>query len=158
MLRFQSAGVIRADLKRARSDRVAARSGAITAELQSVGRAAGTQTRVRGRPKWAALLIAAILLGVLLAASLKLITGRGTAIESIAVLPFVNASADPNLEYLADGIAEGLINSLSQLPNLAVISRTAVFRYKGKEVDPQAIGRARPESSGRPDESPDAAR
>ena len=77
----------------------------------------------------------------MLAASLKLITGRGTAIESIAVLPFVNASADPNLEYLADGIAEGLINSLSQLPNLAVISRTAVFRYKGKEVDPQAIGR-----------------
>ena len=140
-LRYQSAGELRADLKRARRDTDAARSGAITAELQSVGRAAGTQTRVRGRPKWAALLIAAILLGVLLAASLKLITGRGTAIESIAVLPFVNASADPNLEYLADGIAEGLINSLSQLPNLAVISRTAVFRYKGKEVDPQAIGR-----------------
>ena len=140
-LRYQSAGELRAELKRARRDTDAARSGAITAELQSVGRAAGTQTRVRGRPKWAALLIAAILLGVLLAASLKLITGRGTAIESIAVLPFVNASADPNLEYLADGIAEGLINSLSQLPNLAVISRTAVFRYKGKEVDPQAIGR-----------------
>ena len=140
-LRYQSASDLRADLKRARRDTDAARSGAITAETPSVRGAADTQTRVRGRPKWAALLIAALLLGVLLAASVKLITGRSTAIESIAVLPFVNASADPNLEYLADGIAEGLISSLSQLPNLAVISRSAVFRYKGKEVDPQAVGR-----------------
>ena len=140
-LRYQSASDLRADLKRARRDTDAARSGAITAETPSVRGAADTQTRVRGRPKWAALLVAALLLGVLLAASVKLITGRSTAIESIAVLPFVNASADPNLEYLADGIAEGLISSLSQLPNLAVISRSAVFRYKGKEVDPQAVGR-----------------
>ena len=67
--------------------------------------------------------------------------GDRTAVESIAVMPFVNAGADPNLEYLADGIAESLINSLSQLPNLTVMSRSAVFRYKGKEVDPQAVGR-----------------
>jgi eukaryotic-like serine/threonine-protein kinase len=140
-LRYQSAGDLRADLKRARRDTDAARSGAITAETPSVRGAADTQARVRGRRKWAAVLVAALLLGVLLAVSVKLITGRGTAIESIAVLPFVNASADPNLEYLADGIAEGLISSLSQLPNLAVISRSAVFRYKGKEVDPQAVGR-----------------
>jgi eukaryotic-like serine/threonine-protein kinase len=140
-LRYQSAGELRADLKRAHRDTDAARSGAITAEPQSIGRAVETRTRVRGLPKWAALMIAALLLGVLLAGSLSLITGRGTALESIAVLPVVNASADPNLEYLADGIAEGLINSLSQLPNLAVISRSAVFRYKGKEVDPQAVGR-----------------
>ena len=140
-LRYQSAGELRADLKRVRRDTDVARSGAITAETQSARRAADTQARVRGRPTWTALLIAALLLGVLGAASLKLITARRAAIESIAVLPFVNASADPNLEYLADGIAEGLINSLSQLPNLAVISRSAVFRYKDKEVDPQAVGR-----------------
>ena len=57
------------------------------------------------------------------------------------MLPFVNAGADANLEYLADGIAESLISSLSQLPNVTVMSRSAVFRYKGKEVDPQAVGR-----------------
>ena len=140
-LRYQSASDLRADLKRARRDTDAARSGAITAETPSVRGAEETRTRVRGWPKWAALLIGVLLLGVLIAASVKLITRRSTAIESIAVLPFVNASADPNLEYLADGIAEGLISSLSQLPNLAVISRSAVFRYKGKEVDPQAVGR-----------------
>jgi TolB-like protein/Tfp pilus assembly protein PilF/predicted Ser/Thr protein kinase len=140
-LRYQSASDLRADLTRARRDSDAGRSGAITAETPSVRGAADTERRFPGRPIWAALLVAALLLGVLLAASVKLITGRGTAIQSIAVLPFVNASADPNLEYLADGIAEGLINSLSQVPDLAVVSRSAVFRYKGKEVDPQAVGR-----------------
>jgi serine/threonine-protein kinase len=64
-----------------------------------------------------------------------------TPIESIAVLPFVNADADPNTEYLSDGITEGLINSLSQLPNLKMIASSSVFRYKGKPVDPQTVGR-----------------
>lgn len=59
---------------------------------------------------------------------------------SLAVLPFVNASEDPNAEYLSDGIAETIINSLSQLSQLRVMSRSAVFRYKGKEADVQAIG------------------
>jgi serine/threonine protein kinase len=63
------------------------------------------------------------------------------AITSIAVLPFVNASADPNMEYLSDGLAESLINSLSQLPKLRVVPRSTVFRYKGREVDPQTVGR-----------------
>jgi serine/threonine-protein kinase len=63
------------------------------------------------------------------------------AITSIAVLPFVNASADPNMEYLSDGLAESLINSLSQLPKLRVVPRSTVFRYKGKDVDPQTVGR-----------------
>jgi TolB-like protein/DNA-binding winged helix-turn-helix (wHTH) protein len=62
-------------------------------------------------------------------------------IHSVAILPFVNASADPNAEYLSDGITESLINSLSQLSELKVIARTTAFRYKGKETDPQAIGR-----------------
>jgi hypothetical protein len=46
----------------------------------------------------------------------------------------VNANADPNSEYLSDGITESLINSLSQLPNLKVMSRDSAFRYKGKVV------------------------
>jgi TolB-like protein/Tfp pilus assembly protein PilF len=60
--------------------------------------------------------------------------------NSIAVLPFVNASGDPNMEYLSDGMTESLINSLSQLPNFAVKARSTVFRYKGKEADPQTVG------------------
>jgi TolB-like protein/DNA-binding winged helix-turn-helix (wHTH) protein/Flp pilus assembly protein TadD len=68
--------------------------------------------------------------------------GRGgETIDSLAVLPFVNANADLNTEYLSDGITESLINSLSQLPNLKVMSRDSAFRFKGKETDPQTVGR-----------------
>ena len=62
----------------------------------------------------------------------------GGAINSIAVLPFANA--DPNTEYLSDGITESLINSLSQLSQLKVIARTTAFRYKGRDADSRTIG------------------
>jgi eukaryotic-like serine/threonine-protein kinase len=61
--------------------------------------------------------------------------------DAIAVLPFQNASGDPDSEYLSDGIAEALINSLSQLGRLRVLARGTVFRYKGQTGDPQKIGR-----------------
>jgi len=61
-------------------------------------------------------------------------------IDSIAILPFENATQDPNTEYLSDGITESLINDLSQLPNLKVMSKGSVFRYKGKEQDAHTIG------------------
>jgi eukaryotic-like serine/threonine-protein kinase len=67
--------------------------------------------------------------------------GRGQRIDSLAVLPFANASADPESEYLSDGITETLINKLSQLPDVRVISRASVFRYKGKDADPATIAR-----------------
>jgi serine/threonine protein kinase/tetratricopeptide (TPR) repeat protein len=63
------------------------------------------------------------------------------SIDSIAVLPFYNADPDPETEYFSDGITESTINSLSQLPHLAVIAGSSVFRYKGQEVDPQTVGR-----------------
>jgi serine/threonine-protein kinase len=61
-------------------------------------------------------------------------------IESIAVMPFVNESGNADTEYLSDGMTESLINGLSQLPKLAVKARSSVFRYKGKQVEPQQIG------------------
>jgi len=64
-----------------------------------------------------------------------------TAIGSIAVLPLVNVNADPEMDYLADGITDNVIERLSQLPNLKVMSHTAVFHYKGRETDIPAIGR-----------------
>jgi serine/threonine protein kinase/Flp pilus assembly protein TadD len=63
------------------------------------------------------------------------------SIDSLAVLPLLNASTDPNMEYLSDGITESIINSLSQLPRLRVAPRSAVFRYRGLEIDPQRVGR-----------------
>jgi serine/threonine-protein kinase len=67
--------------------------------------------------------------------------GKRRGIDSLAVLPFANASPTPDTDYLSDGITESLIDSLSQLPNLKVMSRSAVFRYKGKETDPRTVGR-----------------
>lgn len=61
---------------------------------------------------------------------------------SLAVLPLVNASGDPSLEYLADGISENIINTLSQLPQLRLVTRSTAFRYKGQEANPQQVGRA----------------
>jgi TolB-like protein/Flp pilus assembly protein TadD len=61
-------------------------------------------------------------------------------IVSLAVLPFVNASDDPNLEYLSDGITESIMNGLSHLPHLKVTSRSTVFRYKGAGIDPREAG------------------
>jgi len=61
-------------------------------------------------------------------------------IDSIAILPLTNISGDPETEYLADGITETIINTLSKLPKLKVMARSTVFRYKGKDVDPQQVG------------------
>jgi TolB-like protein/Flp pilus assembly protein TadD len=61
--------------------------------------------------------------------------------NSIAVLPFENAIHDANTEYLSDGISEALINSLTELPQLKVIARSTAFQYRGKQADPQAVGR-----------------
>lgn len=62
-------------------------------------------------------------------------------VESIAIMPFANASGDPDLEYLSDGITESLINGLSQLPKLSVKARSSVFRYKGQDVDPKQVAK-----------------
>jgi TolB-like protein len=62
-------------------------------------------------------------------------------IKSVAVLPFANASGDPNLEYLSDGITEDVIDRLSGLPNLRVISRTSGFRYKRRDIEPEKVAK-----------------
>ena len=66
---------------------------------------------------------------------------RGTSIDLLAVLPFANATGDPAIEYLSDGIAECLINRLSRVAGLRVISRTSAFAFKGKAMEPTEIGR-----------------
>ena len=63
------------------------------------------------------------------------------AVDSIAVIPFVNQSKDANADWITDGLTESIINKLTQLPNLRVIARSSVYRYKGREDDPVAIGK-----------------
>jgi len=63
------------------------------------------------------------------------------AVDSLAVLPLATATADAEIDYLADGITEGLVDALSQLPKLKVMARSTVFRYKGRHVDAQTVGR-----------------
>jgi serine/threonine-protein kinase len=95
------------------------------------------------------LLLVAALVVVLVSVGLLIFYGndksksqlRSQNIGSIAVLPFANSNGDQKSEYLSDGITESIINSLSQLPRLRVMARTTVFRYKGKEADPETVGR-----------------
>ena len=91
----------------------------------------------RHRLTLAVLFISALTLGGLGA---YLMSGRGEAIDSVAVMPFVNEGGDPETEYLADGLTESVISTLSQLPNLKVMSRNSVFRYKGREIAPLVVG------------------
>ena len=89
-----------------------------------------------------ALVAGVVVLGIV---GLVYLTGRGkagepTAIQSIAVLPFVHESSDPDAEYINDKIAESLINSLSKLPQLRVVPRSVVANYKGREIDPRKVG------------------
>ena len=135
-LRYQSAADLGADLSRLRRDTDSGRSvvGAPAVEASP-------------RPWWrggAAMTIAAVVVVAVLAGAgwFYGFRGRGETIDSVAVLPFVNASGDPDSEYLSDGITESLINSLSQLPHLKVMSRDSAFMYKGKDTDAHTVGQA----------------
>jgi len=66
---------------------------------------------------------------------------KSKSIDSVAVLPFQNGGADADTEYLSDGVTEGVINKLSELPKLKVMARSTVFRYKAREIDPRVVGR-----------------
>jgi len=134
-VRYQHASDMRADLKRLKRD---------TDSSRSVNRAALAEAHIQS---WwrsrTAIGIAAVVLIVLLAVAGWFYRSRmvgGETIDSVAVLPFVNASADPNAEYLGDGITESLINSLSTLPHLKVMSRDSAFMYKGKDTDARRVG------------------
>jgi eukaryotic-like serine/threonine-protein kinase len=119
----------------------ASRSGRASRTTGEHGRLS-QETRRRGPAKS---LIAAALVGlVALALGVYVFVVRRNAppaIEAVAVLPFANVGGDPNAEWLSDGITESLINSLSPVAGLKVMSRNSVFRYKGKDVEPYKAGR-----------------
>src|SRR6266571_3780833 len=130
-LRYQHASEIRTDLQRLKRDTESGRALAIPAALPRWSR----RTMLIG----AAALVFAI--AVIAVAAFYFGSGGHAAINSVAVLPFSNASGDPNTEYLSDGITEGIIDRLSGLPTLKVISRTSAFRYKRRDIEPQRVAR-----------------
>jgi eukaryotic-like serine/threonine-protein kinase len=98
------------------------------------------------RHKTAAIIVAIALLIAVPAAVMALRAywhARNTevAIESIAVLPFENQNNDADTEYMSEGLTDSIINSLTKLPNLKVIARSSVFRYKGKQTDPLTVAK-----------------
>jgi eukaryotic-like serine/threonine-protein kinase len=144
-VRCQTATELGADLKRLKRDldsgRAVSASGMVPSSSGSTPSVKDAPTPARSRKFLiagiaAALLLIAIAVGVYFFRA----PSKGKRIESLAVLPFVNATADPNNEYLSDGLTESLISTLSQLPDLKVLARSTVFRFKGKEDDPQKIG------------------
>jgi serine/threonine protein kinase/TolB-like protein/tetratricopeptide (TPR) repeat protein len=162
-LRYQSAADMRADLARlkreqdsGRSTRVSDASGSETAvaaggsgtsvasPAQTVSGSVRTPAvhRGAGRKLWVGGAVVMALV-VALGGGYYFLHGRssGEKVTSIAVLPFVNATLDPNNEYLSDGLTESLIGTLSQLPDVKVLARSTVFRFKNTEDNPQKIGK-----------------
>jgi len=130
-LRYQSAAEMLADLKRMRRDSSSARVEAALEPSKPAKRKMVVSAAY-------AVVIVALLVG---ATFLWRNRTDHREISSVAVMPFVNVSSDSNSEYLSDGITETLINNLSELPNLAVMTRSSVSRYKGRDVDPQTVAK-----------------
>jgi eukaryotic-like serine/threonine-protein kinase len=147
-LRYQSAADVRTDLARLKRDLDSGRSSGASSSA-SVRAASASSSSIQpaapGRSsKYIVASVAAVLLVIAAAAGVYQLRGKSETqkVTSIAVLPFVNATADPSNEYLSDGLTESLISTLSQLPNFKVMARSTVFRFKGKEEDPRQIGQA----------------
>ena len=151
-LRYQSAADLRSDLARLKRDLDSGRSPSAHVSASIAGAApssasvmaAGAGSSPAAGTASRKLMIGGVSAAVLLSAAAAIVWMRGKTdspkVTSIAVLPFVNATADPNNEYLSDGLTESLIGTLSQLPNMKVMARSTVFRFKGKDDDPQKIG------------------
>jgi eukaryotic-like serine/threonine-protein kinase len=159
-LRYQHASDIRTDLKRLKRENSSGRSQAVVATASFAAPTQTTSTSEQAaqsgiaqipdskiaaglvaRHKTSLVIIAAatlLVIGGLVYGGYRLLSPSfGPSIDSLAVLPFTNVTADPNTDYLSDGLTESLIGDLARVPNLTVRPRSSVFRYKDKDVDLQ---------------------
>jgi len=132
-LRYQSAGELRADLQRLKRDTESSRSAVLPAAEEPSARKLWPPG-----PMIAAL--AVVIVVALGAGGYYFLHPASGAIRSVAVLPLVNTNSNSDLDYLADGITDGVINHLSRLPQLQVMARSTVFRYRQAQQDPIQIG------------------
>src|ERR1700733_8570844 len=151
-LRYQSAADIRADLARLKREQDSGRSTRVGDASGSVSAAAGGASSTSAASLAQTLSGSTTLPAAHAGASRPPLAGGAASspppgrppaakATSIAVLPFVNATSDPNNEYLSDGLTESLIGTLSQLPDVKVMARSTVFRFKNSDDDPQKIGK-----------------
>jgi serine/threonine protein kinase/tetratricopeptide (TPR) repeat protein len=140
-LRYQSAADLRTDLTRLKRDFDTGHSSGAGAQSSASSSSVQPVASSSSSLKYFAVGIAAFLVIAAVAGFYFTRAKSDTKkLSSIAVLPFVNATADPGNEYLSDGLTESLIGTLSQLPDLKVMARSTVFKFKGKEDDPRQIG------------------
>src|SRR5580704_2757669 len=138
-LRYQNAADLRADLSRLKRDLDSGRSSA--AEIEAPEKTSSSKIAATGASRWPLWIGLAALLALIAVGAYWLRTKNdANKVSSIAVLPFVNATADPNNEYLSDGLTESLISTLSRLPGMKVMARSTVFRFKNSQDDPQKVG------------------
>ena len=133
-IRCQSAAELKADLKRLKRDTESGKNAATPAGTENL------LSRPRGMVAGA---VAVVLLaaGFMAWRTLRSRSAGAAPIHSIAVLPFANASKDSDMDYLSEGLSEEITNSLSRLPNLQVMARSTLSRYKSRADDPQGVGR-----------------
>src|ERR1700723_2134791 len=164
-MRYQNAADIRTDLARLKREQESGRSSKVadasepgvsatgvttggsgtSSAASSVANASSASVAAAGSSasrKIGIAAVAIVLLAVAAAAAYHVLGGKPEQkVTSIAVLPFVNGTADPGNDYLSDGLTESLIGTLSQLPDVKVMARSTVFRFKGNQDDPQRIGK-----------------
>ena len=131
-VRYQHAADFRADLKRLRRDSSSASSAKVALPN------ATPWWRRKGVIGGAAAAVLAVATGLL--AVRYVLPARAQTVHSVVVLPFTGSSANPDAEFLQDGISTGVTDALSQLPGLKVMSSSAAMRYAGKNPDPQKVG------------------
>ena len=142
-LRYQGAAEMRSDLARLKRDLDSGRvSSASAVGHPGMAASSAEPAAATGMRKFVAIGLVGLVLIAAAIAAVYFFRSRSLAarVDSIAVLPFVNATGNAGNEYLSDGLTESLINALSQLPQLKVMARATAFRFKGNQEDPQKIG------------------